>query len=246
MIKSAYSFMRTRSAKTHIQSHSHDRYEFVYFFNGKGTLEYENKAFTFTPNSYYLMVPNTLHSELYENTGKSLVLWFNLTEEFSIKSVAQYDIALNLNKLAEQIRQEMHERLHKHDLIIDALMSEITVLVARQQYSKSGDSVHMLQNTINYIDEYYMTAIKISDLAEECGYSVDHYRLLFHKMTKQNPKDYILSKRLKMAKKLLNESRMSISDICFSCGFEYYSQFIIFFKNKMGMTPNEYRKRKRN
>lgn len=89
-----------------------------------------------------------------------------------------------------------------------------------------------------------MTSIKISDLASQCGYSVDHYRLLFKKMTAQNPKDYILSKRLKLAKKLLNESKMTIEDISIQCGFEYYSQFMMFFKNKIGMTPSQYRKQK--
>lgn len=145
MVNSSYSFMRTRKAKTYIQKHMHNRYEFVYFFTGKGLLEFENKLFHFTPNSYYFMRPNVLHSELYENTGKSLVLWFNIPEEFEIKTMAQNDALLNLNSLAEKIRNEMKNNLYRHDLIINALMSEIAVLLARQQYFKTNETGHVLK-----------------------------------------------------------------------------------------------------
>lgn len=241
MIKSSYSFMRTRTAGTHIQSHSHERYEFVYFFSGRGIMEYNDKSYEFSPKSYYLMEPGFAHSEIHINTGKSLVLWFNLSEGFTVKSVMQTDTDLNLGDLAEQIRQEMKQRLYRHDMVIDSIISTIVLYIARQQYAKYADSGHLLKNTIQYINEYYMTAIKISDLANECGYSVDHYRILFKKMTNQTPKNYILSKRIALAKKLLKETDASVTDICAQCGFEYYSHFMSFFKKKIGMTPGEYR-----
>lgn len=242
MVNSVYSFMRTRTAKTFIQPHAHDRHEFVYFFSGKGTLTIENTNYTFAAGSYYFLTPETTHSELYENTGKSLVLWFNLPENTSISSIVQDNTKLNLDDLSTQIRQELKTRLYGYDLIVDAITAKITVLIGRQQNSKTVNTGYGLQNTLAYIDEYYMTSIKISELAEQCGYSVDHYRVLFKNLTKLNPKDYILAKRLKLAKNLLGKTSLSIAEICRRCGFEYYSQFMKFFTSHIGVTPTEYRK----
>ena len=42
-----YSFTQKREKKFEIKPHVHDKFEFVYFFSGKGTIKYKNKVFDF-------------------------------------------------------------------------------------------------------------------------------------------------------------------------------------------------------
>ena len=54
-------------------------------------------------------------------------------------------------------------------------------------------------------------------------------------------RQYIISYRLKLAKKLLEESGKSINEVAEECGFNDPSYFTKTFKNAFGMTPKEYR-----
>ena len=54
--------------------------------------------------------------------------------------------------------------------------------------------------------------------------------------------DYILNIRLEKAKKLILESKLSISEIAYSVGFSSPSYFSSSFKNKFGKTPKVFRK----
>ncbi|NRF41490.1 substrate-binding domain-containing protein [Pedobacter foliorum] len=54
--------------------------------------------------------------------------------------------------------------------------------------------------------------------------------------------DYILNRRLKKAKYLLNNEEYSISEITYMVGISSPTYFSTIFKNKYGMTPTEYKK----
>ena len=54
-------------------------------------------------------------------------------------------------------------------------------------------------------------------------------------------RQYIIAYRLKLAKKLLEESGKSVNEIAEECGFNDPSYFTKTFKNSFGMTPKEYR-----
>ena len=76
MAKPVYSYVRTRKAKTFIRIHAHKVYEFVYFFGGKGVINYNGASIPFGRGTYYVMESNVLHEEIYEQTSTSLVVQF--------------------------------------------------------------------------------------------------------------------------------------------------------------------------
>ena len=54
--------------------------------------------------------------------------------------------------------------------------------------------------------------------------------------------EYIQDFRLEKSKELLENSKLSISEIAYSTGFSSPNYFSTSFKNKFGKTPKEYRK----
>ena len=62
-------------------------------------------------------------------------------------------------------------------------------------------------------------------------------------MMNMSVSDYILEYRMSQALFLLDHSGLSITDIAFQCGFASTSYFIARFKEKMGVTPREYKLR---
>ena len=53
--------------------------------------------------------------------------------------------------------------------------------------------------------------------------------------------DYVIEKRLSLAKNLLRKTDMSIVEIAERSGFSYSSYFVRLFKKKTGITPQQYR-----
>ena len=119
-------------------------------------------------------------------------------------------------------------------------MKEILVLLQRENTCSLIPDMS-LKPIVDYINAYYMTHIDIQSLADQSCFSLDHFRRLFKKSTGFNPKEYILRLRLENAKKLLATTSESLKDISINCGFEYYSQFSLFFKKQMKMSPLAYK-----
>ena len=55
-------------------------------------------------------------------------------------------------------------------------------------------------------------------------------------------KDFILTERIHLAKKLLTSSDNSLTEISEKVGFNDYSYFIRIFKKRTGLSPLKYRK----
>ena len=64
-------------------------------------------------------------------------------------------------------------------------------------------------------------------------------------MTGGTLSNYIIRKRLDKICELLEKTDMPVTEIADSMGFASKSYLYTFFKNYMGVTPNEYRKQKR-
>ena len=244
LIKFPYAFFRTRNQSTNIAPHKHERHELVYFFSGDCLADIGNAQHALSSGHYYFLKPNVLHNEFYRSTGESLVIWFEMEGDFDVPSyIVQTDSDLSLRNYAERIRYEIETMSYGFDSIINSLVMEMMVLLGRQWNLKITDTNSRFDNIITYMNEYYMTNIKIADLAKSCNYSVDHFRVIFQKITGKNPKNFILDKRIELAKSKLKDKQLSITEIGELCGFEYYSQFCSVFKKKTGLTPAEYRKK---
>lgn len=237
-----YSFTQKRENKFVIKPHVHDKYEFVYFFSGKGTIKYMNNVFDFAERSYFVMEPNVSHCHFYSEQSNCLIIWFKPNEQIKLKSTAKNDLQFEISTLCQKIRDELERKAQNFDKMTNAIANEIIFHLIREQDKKEENNNYILKNTITYIDEYYMTPLRITDLADSCGYAVDHYRVLFKKETGKSPKDYIMTKRQNLAAKLLTETNMTVSEICYYCGFEYESHFSRSFKEKFKVSPLQYRK----
>ncbi len=83
----------------------------------------------------------------------------------------------------------------------------------------------------------------VSDLADEAGYGVDHFTVLFKRATGQTPGDFLIDARLRHARHLLRHSDLTIGQIAASAGYRDAPFFARQFKQRVGQTPGAYRSR---
>ncbi len=92
-----------------------------------------------------------------------------------------------------------------------------------------------------YIAEHVMEKIRLVELANIAGMTESSFSRFFKLHTGTSVSDYIISLRLGNAIRKLVDTKMSVSEICYECGFNNVSHFSRCFRNKKGCSPSEFR-----
>lgn len=93
-----------------------------------------------------------------------------------------------------------------------------------------------------YIERHLSTDLGVIDMAEQVGYSPDHFIRLFRQEYGVTPHRYLLRRRIQHAQALLRDPRSTIAGVALACGFSSQAHFTVTFKRQTGVTPGEYRK----
>lgn len=100
-----------------------------------------------------------------------------------------------------------------------------------------------MRKIVTFVAENCGRDLPLSRLAEIAGLSVTAFRREFGLVFGTTPADYITTARLNEARKLLETTELSISEIATRCGFYDQSHLTHAFRQKRGVTPGEYRRR---
>lgn len=86
----------------------------------------------------------------------------------------------------------------------------------------------------------------IEEVCKIVGCTDRHLRRVFHEEFGVSPIEYIQTCRLLLAKKLLTDTKVRITDVAFSSGFGSIKRFNTLFKEKYKLTPTSFRKESKN
>lgn len=92
-----------------------------------------------------------------------------------------------------------------------------------------------------YIFDNYKKDIRLNQMADLTGMSPVAFSRFFKLRTGRSLTDYIIDIRLGHATRLLIESRMTVAEICYDCGFNNISNFNRLFKKSKKYAPSEFR-----
>lgn len=146
------------------------------------------------------------------------------------------------------LRQELEFGKIGGYLLIDSLKIALAIHLLRNYCTTQpllssytdGLSKSKLQQITEYINEHLHEEVKLIELAAIAQISPYHFLRLFKQSTGLTPHQYILQRRIDKAKYLLQESKLSITDIAFRVGFCDQSHLTRCFKRLLGMTPKQF------
>lgn len=101
---------------------------------------------------------------------------------------------------------------------------------------------NQIKNMLAYIHRNYGEKITLKEISEEAFVSTREANRIFQNAIRQTPFEYLIHYRLDQAKKLLEESDLSITEISYRCGFTDSTYMGKQFKKEFGITPKEYRR----
>lgn len=96
-----------------------------------------------------------------------------------------------------------------------------------------------------YMDEHLSEDLSRESIAAHVALSENYLSKIFKKETGFSISDYLLMRRMALAKTLLIETAKPVGEIALEAGYSNSAYFIKMFKREVGKTPNEYRKEMR-
>jgi AraC family transcriptional regulator of adaptative response / DNA-3-methyladenine glycosylase II len=100
------------------------------------------------------------------------------------------------------------------------------------------DSISRLVNAaIAGIEEHALSSTRVGELAASLGVSDRHLRRVTETQLGVSPIELAQTHRLLLAKRLLRETPMSLTDIAFASGFGSVRRFNALFKSRYGLSP---------
>lgn len=240
--------------------HYHEWYELYYLTQGRCVYKLEKKSFLLEPGNWIFIPPKAKHKNIYrtENTERYLIYFskdyinpslFGKICELSSKAcfapkreAGEY-LAELINKLLIEFKNpgEFSTELYKSYLF--QIMVTLLTKVSEKECDEQNSSMYFFaQNTIEYINEHFHERITLNELADMNYVTPGYLSNIFKKATGFNISNYIQTRRLIHAKKLLCETDDSILEISEKCGFNDSNYFSVAFKNYTSMSPKQYRK----
>ncbi len=110
-------------------------------------------------------------------------------------------------------------------------------LYTKQEYDFTSDR---LTKVLHFVNTSYRQKIELEKVAEIAHLHPSAFCRYFKEKTGKSLSQYISDLRISYACKLITEGRLSISQICYECGFNNLSNFNRSFKKHTGFTPTAY------
>ena len=100
-----------------------------------------------------------------------------------------------------------------------------------------------IKKAIGYIQDNYKEKIYIRDLADLIGMNEQYFCRFFKKAIGRSPIEYVNEYRIKKARHYLEETDLTVMEICLECGYNNLGNFLREFRTDTDTTPLQYRKK---
>lgn len=234
---------RAKHAKNWVvATHYHPWFEFNYVSKGSLYTTINGKEFFVEAGQAYIIPPGVPHSHRHNNTGDD-----GICIRFSLNSTAKNRI-MDVLSVPRAYPFDVGLKMKLYGGILSTQAEFAAWLMQLfELWNEKEPKAEIMQNTfaaqvILYLEEYYRTKIKVSDVSGAMNTS---YRTLARKFaaeTGMSVLDKLTEIRLDKAKQLLVTTKLPIYDIAVRVGYENEFYFSKIFKDKINCSPKDYRK----
>lgn len=242
------------------------------FFIEEGALEYATPSdrWLLPAGSGGLILPNVPHMTRSQGAGRQLLHLFDPTlisgtqgsrmeEKYVLPLTTSGLELLVLDRDAPSCRETLRllqssfalsPREPGYELRLRAALSEIWFQLLEMAAprleggKKSSELSQRIRAMMVYVHEHYGQRLSAADLAGAACISERSCFALFRDHLHTTPMGYVLDHRLREACRMLAESELSVTEVAAACGLGTSSYFAKVFREKTGLTPLEYRKRR--
>lgn len=232
--------------------HFHRNLELIYVINGAVNCTVNNIHYRLSASEFGLCLPYDIHR--YE-PEKDTLYWVLVFSEDYIRYLAKQFSGKKGDGFKFRCKSSI-ENYMKEQLVNDAVPSTLTLksclYAVCEEYlnhikllNKDHQETKIIPLIADYIHANHTKKLTLSDIAKKLGYDYNYMSRFFRNTFNITFTDFVNIYRLETAIKLLEETDESILSVAYESGFQSVRSFNNFFKNKMKISPSEYRKASR-
>ena len=243
-------------------------YRIFYIIEGNATLVLSDKTVPLSAGMLLYFRPGTPY--YFDGDVKIIVLNFDMTRNQSDKKkplppsksvdvfneelIFENDPPAELNELvaiekAFDIERKMQDCLLHYcyptpfsDAFTSAIIKDILCYIAQNSIANEDELPKIVQKITLYIQQNYDKEISNTQISNEFGYHSYYLNRVFKKSTGTTIHQAVIHEKIRVAKRLLKETDLSIGSIAAEVGFPDRAQFCTTFRKHTGRTPMEYKK----
>ena len=241
-----YQFVNSTNVTTSL--HTHDYFEIFIVLNDFITHYINGNKYELYKNTLVFIRPEDAHYFATNGSGSFLNIAFsskifslidNLLEidDYSpciIPHGTANDIVNDINAISASISEKSEISRNLKRIIVNIL----SLFGHNTEKNNHPQWFAELLNKINQPENFTQGLALIYEFS---GKSHEHTTRSFRKYLNMTPTEYLNNLKLNFAKNLLITSDISVTDVCFSSGFNDTSYFYIQFKKHYNCSPKDYR-----
>lgn len=252
--------------------HFHNQYEIFYLLEGERRFFFDNRAYLVKGGTLILVDENAIHMTMANSDqefGHDRIILY--VDRDKMKEYDQMFSNLNLVKFLHQnygvfplnekqqqdfinlylkLQNEFDNKNRNYKAMIDMeiimyfiqFMRENHTPALQDQDQVSSSKYKTIYAVADYISENFDRQLSLDNLAGQFFISKYYLSRTFKEITGYGINEYINIHRIQRAKRLLEETDMSISEISIALGYESMTYFEKIFKTYMTLSPLKYRK----
>lgn len=232
------------------KSYDYDEGTLLFFSPGQ-VVRLEDKEEFHQPKGLALAFhPDLLHgTTLGKKFHEYTFFNYSANEALHLSKSEQQDILDCYNKIAAELKRGIDK--HSKPLIVsvlELLLNYCQRFYERQFITREIDNKGIIERFEELLIDYYSSDKPIEEGVPSVAYCADVLHLspnyfgdLIKKETGKTAHEHIQDKIIRLAKEQILDINKSISLVAYELGFKHPPHFTRLFKQKVGMTPNEFR-----
>lgn len=240
---------------SHMDCHDHQYTQIVIGLKGQAEFDVRGIGNRVGPGQGCVVTPSTNHAfGGVESQSDILVLNLQTPTQDDplmlqkINDLSECDVYF---KLDNQIQRIIHLLVgemdaHPDDLLLSRACND-TVMALLQRHISAfqtprKDSRFDLDVIDRYIERHIGRRISVAQLAGSVFLGESQFHMLFKEQIGITPHQYVLNKRIDLAKALIEQGELTIGQIAELTGFSGQSTFTHTFSRLQGLSPSQYKK----
>jgi len=157
------------------------------------------------------------------------------------------DVTLReVEPLIAQLTREARSDDPHSDILAESLFVQLAVALRRHRIPIDCENLparSRFGHVLAYLRHHCTADLNIEEVAHRSGYSLRTFGRTFREVTGMTPHSYLVQLRICHAKRAMQTTEDSITEIAFASGFHDSNYFSSCFSKLTGLSPSEYRRK---
>lgn len=226
-------------------------YVFEYILEGSGTVRTDGDTFFPVKGDIYILHRGSNHVYTSDADTPWTKIWFNakgplidelmklyrLTEVHHVSGLSIRSLFVQIYQIARSSMETQAKKMNAIALVLHEILLSVYQFLYQKNHCLPNEAVILKE----YLDNNITETVSLTAMAQTISRSQSQTIRIFKNEFGITPYQYLLNKKMDMAKLMLRNTNKSIKDICFSLGFQDEHYFSNYFKKQIGVSPVRYR-----